>query len=176
MKKVPTILLLLFLCGFSAAFWHYGLMKDIFPLWSILWLVIFLPNMVCAFLLPRLGVTPKQLLFLNMVIKLCNIPLFVGGIVGALLLTQSPDMMIVVMLISYFVLFDYSLLLPFSMYGISGIWENYQKGKFSAVETAVNIILHVFFCIDVFSSIYCYLRGRKVSQSNASLIEGGGAA
>ena len=164
MKKLSTILLLLFLCVFIAVFWNFGLMKDAFPLWSILWLVICLPNVVCAFLLPRLGVTPKRMLFLNMVIKLCNIPLFVGGIVGAFLLTQSPDMMIVVMLISYFVLFDYSLLLPFSMYGISGIWENYQKGKFSAVETAINIILHAFFCIDVFSPIYCYVRGRKVSQ------------
>lgn len=172
MKKLPTILLLLFLCGFSAAFWHYGLMKDTFPLWSILWLVIFLPNMVCAFLLPRLGVTPKQLLFLNMVIKLCNIPLFVGGIVGALLLTQSSDMMIVVMLLFFFVPFDYSLLLPFSMYGISGIWQHYRNGTFSAVETAVNIILHVFFCIDVLSPIYCYIRARKVLQSNASPIEG----
>ena len=164
MKKLSTILLLLFLCVFIAVFWNFGLMKDAFPLWSILWLVICLPNMVCAFLLPRLGVTPKKLLFLNMVIKLCNIPLFVGGIVGAFLLTQSPDMMIVVMLISYFVLFDYSLLLPFSMYGISGIWENYQKGKFSAVETAVNIILHFFLCADVIRAIYCYIRGRKVSQ------------
>lgn len=164
MKKLPTILLLLFLCVFIAVFWNFGLMKDAFPLWSILWLVICLPNVVCAFLLPRLGVTPKRMLFLNMVIKLCNIPLFVGGIVGAFLLTQSPDMMIVVMLLFFFVPFDYSLLLPFSMYGISGIWENYQKGKFSAVETAINIILHVFFCIDVFSPIYCYVRGRKVSQ------------
>lgn len=145
-------------------FLNFGLTKDVFLLWPILWLVICLPNVVCAFLLPRLGVTPKRMLFLNMVIKLCNIPLFVGGIVGAFLLTQSPDMMIVVMLISYFVLFDYSLLLPFSMYGISGIWQHYRNGTFSAVETAINIILHVFFCIDVFSPIYCYVRGRKVSQ------------
>ena len=79
-------------------------------------------------------------------------------------------------LLPFLVLFDYSLLLPSSMYGISGIWQNYRKGNFSLAETAVNIILHFFFCADVFSAIYCYVRGRKVSQPNASLIEGGGAA
>ena len=152
-------------------FLNFGLTKDVFLLWPILWLVICLPNMIYAFLLPRLGTTPRQLLFWNMVLKLCNIPVFAGVFLVALLLN-----IMVIPLLPFLMLFDYSLLLPSSMYGISGIWQNYQKGKFSAVETAVNIILHFFFCADVFSSIYCYLRGRKVSQSNASLIEGGGAA
>lgn len=171
MKKVPTILLLLVPYAFIAVFLNFGLTKDVFLLWPILWLVICLPNMVYAFLLPRLGATPRQLLFWDMVLKLCNIPIFAGVFLIALLLN-----IMVIPLLPFLMLFDYSLLLPSSMYGISGIWQNYQKGKFSAVETAVNIILHFFFCADVFSSIYCYLRGRKVSQSNASLIEGGGAA
>ena len=121
--------------------------------------VICLPNMVYAFFLPRLGTTPRQLLFWNMVLKLCNIPVFVGVFLVALLLN-----IMVIPLLPFLMLFDYSLLLPSTMYGISGIWQNYRKGKFSLVETAVNIILHFFFCADVFSSIYCYVRGRKVSQ------------
>ena len=94
-----------------------------------------------------------------MVLKLCNIPVFVGVFLVALLLN-----IMVIPLLPFLMLFDYSLLLPSTMYGISGIWQNYRKGKFSLVETAVNIILHFFFCADVFSSIYCYVRGRKVSQ------------
>ena len=159
MKKIPTILLMLAPYAFIAVFLNFGLTKYVLLLWPILWLVICLPNMVYAFLLPRLGSTPRQLLFWNMVLKLCNIPVFVGVFLVALLLN-----IMVIPLLPFLVLFDYSLLLPSSMYGISGIWQNYRKGKFSLAETAVNIILLFFFCADVISAIYCYVRGRKVSQ------------
>ena len=55
MKKVPTILLLLVPYAFIAVFLNFGLTKDVFLLWPILWLVICLPNMVYAFLLPGWG-------------------------------------------------------------------------------------------------------------------------
>lgn len=139
MKKIPTILLLLVPYVFIAAFLNFGLTKYVFLLWPILWVVICLPNMVYAFFLPRLGTTPRQLLFWNMVLKLCNIPVFVGVFLVALLLN-----IMVIPLLPFLMLFDYSLLLPSTMYGISGIWQNYRKGKFSLVETAVNIILHFF--------------------------------
>lgn len=70
MKKIPTILLMLAPYAFIAVFLNFGLTKYVFLLWPILWLVICLPNMVYAFLLPRLGTTPRQLLFWNMVLKL----------------------------------------------------------------------------------------------------------
>ena len=72
MKKVPMILLLIapyaivFLCDqtgldFSIGLWIYGALLAF--------------NMVYAFLLPRLGFRVKQILFWNLLLKLCHIPL-----------------------------------------------------------------------------------------------------
>ncbi len=123
MKKIPMILLLLAPYIFLGICLSQGLVSTIPVLWFVLFVCILFPNMVYAFLLPKLKYEGKQLLFL----------------------------------------FDYSLLLPSTMYGVSGILNCYRNGKLSKKEAAVHIFAQFMFCFDVFSAIYCYMRVRKSS-------------
>lgn len=88
-------------------------------------LLIFLPNMIYAFILPRRGYTPQQLLFWDMLLKLCNIPLYILVFIAGMLLAGT---IIGLGLIPFFMLFDYLLLLPSTMYGVSGLRQAY-KGR-----------------------------------------------
>ena len=62
----------------------------------------------------------------------------------------------------FLVLFDYSLLLPSSMYGVSGILACSAKGKLSRKEMTVLLIMQLMFCLDVVSAVYCYFKVRKI--------------
>ena len=77
MKKLLLALLLAapyaLLAG-GAALWLHSEPWMVLVLWALIFLLIFAPAMVCAFLLPRGGWTARRLLFWNMVLKLCNIP------------------------------------------------------------------------------------------------------
>ena len=74
MKKLPMILLLIapyaiyFLCDRTNMDFAIGL---------YIYAAILIFNMVYAFLMPKLNFNGKQLLFWNLLIKLCNIPLVV---------------------------------------------------------------------------------------------------
>lgn len=157
MKRIPMILLLaapyvlLFVILFttdSAAFFTL-----------ILFSVILLFNMVYAFLLPRLGFRGEQILFWNMLLKLCNIPIYVFIFAAALFMN-----IFIIPALPFLILFDYFLLLPSTMYGISGMRQCCKSGTLSAVKFVINSIVQFFFCLDVFSGIYCYITVRRAGK------------
>ena len=80
-QKLPLAALLIapyvLLAGGIALLLH-GKPWMILVLWALIVLLAFLPAMVCAFLLPRRGWPARRLLFWNMVLKLCNIPFYIG--------------------------------------------------------------------------------------------------
>lgn len=162
MKKIPIILLLITPYVFVGICLSKGLGTVIPVIWLVLWLLILLPNMVYAFILPKLKYTGEQLLFWNMLLKLCNIPIYLMVFFVVLLLH-----VLILPLIPIFILFDYSLLLPSTMYGISGIICCYKDGKLTIKEVIVHIILQLMFYFDVFSAVYCYIRARKASSRTA---------
>lgn len=158
MKKLPMLLLLaapylLIGCSFlsaksdSAVFFCVGL---------ILFAAILLFNMAYAFALPRLGYEERRLLFWNMLLKLCNIPVYLLVFLSVLLMH-----VLILPLIPLLVLFDYFLLLPSTMYGISGMLRCRRNGALSRKALAVNVLAQFVFCLDVFSAVYCYRRTRK---------------
>ena len=66
------------------------------------------------------------------------------------------------MLIPFLVIFDYFLLLPSTMYGISGLRSLSKMGKSSKAEIVINGICQFLFVFDVVSAVYLYIRFRKV--------------
>ena len=109
-----------------------------------------------AFFLPRMGFGGKQILFWSMLLKICNIPIFLFIFAVGLFL-----FVVIIPLIPLLVLFDLFLLLSTSMYGINGIIQCGKEKCLSKKVVMINVVLHFIFCADVISSIYCYIRSGK---------------
>ena len=156
MKNIPMLLLLL--CPYLYVGYCLARGLDSAALW--IWLggclLLLLPNMVYAFLLPRLQYRGSQVLFWNMLLKICHIPLYLLVFFLALFLH-----VLILPLLPLLLLFDYSLLLSTSMYGVSGILCCRRSGHFTRRAAAVQILLQLLFCLDVCSAVYCFLRARR---------------
>ena len=64
-------------------------------------------------------------------------------------------------LIPFLVIFDYLLLLPSTMYGVSGLRSLSKTGKASKAGIVINGICQFLFVFDVISAAYLYIRFRK---------------
>ena len=64
-------------------------------------------------------------------------------------------------LVPILVVFDYSLLLSSTMYGISGMLRCYKEKRLNSVTLVANMIAQFVFCLDVISAIYCFIKTRK---------------
>ena len=65
------------------------------------------------------------------------------------------------MLIPFLVIFDYLLLLPSTMYGVSGLRSLSKTRKASKAGIMINGICQFLFVFDVISAAYLYIRFRK---------------
>lgn len=126
----------------------------------LLYLLVLLCSAVYALLLSQRWLDGRELLFWNVVIKLCHIPLYLAVFAGVLL-THVLSLPFLPVLI----FFDYSLLLASSMYGISGIISRYQSNELSFTAVIVNIAAHLIFCSDVVSALYCYIHTKNNCRS-----------
>ena len=161
MKKVPMILLLIapyaifFICDqavldFSIGLWIYGALLAF--------------NMVYAFLLPRLGLRVKQILFWNLLLKLCNIPLILLIFVVTLVMMmvggegirdEASSMVLIALLLCYLIQ------VSSAMFGISGFRWCRKYGTLSKAGVIASSIAQFIPCIDVIGSILCYIMFRK---------------
>jgi len=164
MKKVPMILLLiapyaiLFLCDqtgldFSIGLWIYGALLAF--------------NMVYAFLLPRLGLSGKQILFWNLLLKLCHIPLILLILVFTLVMMlaggegirdEASSMVLIALLLCYLIQ------VSSAMFGISGFRWCRKYGTLSKAGMIASSIVQFIPCIDAIGSILCYIMFRKEGQ------------
>ena len=164
MKKVPMILLLIapyaivFLCDqtgfdFSIGLWIYGA------------LLVF--NMVYAFLLPRLGLSGKQILFWNLLLKLCHIPLILLILVFTLVMMlaggegirdEASSMVLIALLLCYLIQ------VSSAMFGISGFRWCRKYGTLSKAGVIASSIAQFIPCVDVIGSILCYVMFRREGQ------------
>ena len=154
MKKVPMIIMLI------APYLLLGLYIseniEALSVGLIAFVVVMLFGTLYSFFLPRTGYNGNQILFWCMLMKLCNMPIFLLIFIVALGL-----FVVIIPLIPLLFLFDYLLLLSTSMYGISGLLKCRREGRLPAKVVAINIVLQFFFCVDVLSAIYCYIKSRK---------------
>ena len=164
-RNIPMILLLIAPYALAGIFIFHS--NIFFHASGLSCLLIFLPNMIYAFLLPRSGCTETRLLFWNMLLKLCNIPVFLLtfflGLAGMAVLFLAIPILILL------AVFDYSLLLPSTMFGISGLVKAYRSHKISAAAVLIHIIMQFTFCLDVFSSVWLYVSLRK-KEKNAVIV------
>lgn len=164
MKKLPMLLLLvapyviLILCDqlymdFSIGLCIYGV------------LLVF--NMVYAFLMPGLGFNGRQILFWNLLLKLCNIPLATLILLFTLIMTmvggegirdELPSMVLITLLAFGLVQ------LSSAMYGISGFRWCRKHGTLSKAAEIVSSVAQLIPCVDVAGSILCYIMFRKYGE------------
>lgn len=127
--------------------------------------VVYIPNMVYAFVLAKHGEKSTVLLFWDMLLKLCNIPIFIVVYIYGFIMAIVPMGIFITVLL---IIVDFSLLLPSSMYGVSGLIQARREGKITTATAVVNSILHLFFCADVISAIvmFCVVKARAKSKLN----------
>lgn len=166
MKRIPMILLLLapyaLVVAIMCSSENYKYLKVGF----VLYLFILLINLVYALFSSRFGVETKQILFWNMLLKLCNVPLYLFVFFVVLLINVMA-----IPAIPFLVVMEYLLLLSSSAYGIRGLTICYKEKEISLGTLIVNLIAHLMFCTDVFSSVYCYNKIRKLKIENRQLLE-----
>ena len=124
---------------------------------------VFIPNIIYAFILAKHKEKSTVMLFWDMLLKLCNIPIYLLIYFFGTLVALFP---LGFALVFFLMIFDYLLLLPSSMYGVSGLIQARREGKITTVTAVVNCILHFFFCMDVISAIvmFCVVnsKGKKI--------------
>lgn len=165
MKKIPMLLLLAapyaMLGGAALAFagrrtW-FALLS-----WALAFLLVFLPNMVYAFVLPRKGYAQRQLLFWNMLLKLCNIPFYVLVFLMGMMMS-----VFVIPLLPILVLVDYTVLLPSTMYGVSGLLQARRARGISKKALLFHGIMQFMFCLDVCSAVWLYVSLRRAEKKRS---------
>ena len=158
-EKLPLALLLAapyaLLAGGIALLSH-GKPWMALALWGLIVLLVFAPGMLRAFLLPRRGWTARRLLFWNMLLKVCNIPFFLCVFFAGMMMS-----VFVIPLLPFFVLLDYSVLLPSTMYGLSGLLQARREGRIDTKALIIFGALQFFFCLDVVSAVCVYANARK---------------
>ena len=117
-------------------------------------------SMIYPWLLPRFGYTARQILFWNMLLKLVHIPFFV--LICLVCVRRFP---LTIPLIIPAMILDYIVLLGSAMYGVNGLRLCRKFDNFSSAAIIVNIVLQFFFCANVISAIYCYVKVRNASKS-----------
>ena len=114
MKKIPMIIVSI------APYFLFGMYMtenlQLLSLGMIAFGIIMVFGAVYAFFLPRMGFSGKQILFWSMLLKICNIPIFLFVFAIGLFL-----FVVIIPLIPLLFLFDLFLMLSTSMYGINGI-------------------------------------------------------
>ena len=123
--------------------------------------------MVYAFLLPRLGFRVKQILFWNLLLKLCHIPLILLILVFTLVMMlaggegirdEASSMVLIALLLCYLIQVSSAI------FGISGFRWCRKYGTLSKAGVIASSIAQFIPCVDVIGSILCYIMFRKEGQ------------
>lgn len=122
--------------------------------------IIFIPNMIYAFVIGKHGESSDVILFWDMILKLCNIPIYIVIFCFGFFMSLFPKGMVISFPLA---IFDYLLLIPSSIYGVSGLIQACRERKITKATAVVNGILHFFFCMDVISAIamFCLVKAKS---------------
>ncbi|HPE15403.1 MAG TPA: hypothetical protein PK597_00445 [Oscillospiraceae bacterium] len=122
----------------------------------------FVFNTAYAFLLAARGESGTALLLWDMILKLCTIPIYALVLLAGLALSIHG----IIVLLPFFVGFDYLMLLASSMYGLNGLLLAHREKKITTRAVVVNGILHFIFCLDVVSAVvsFCMVKRQDKKQ------------
>lgn len=161
MKRIPMILLLL-APGATLAICYLADL-DLTPGLFVCGAILIL-NMVYAFLLPRLGFNGQQILFWNLLLKLCQVPLISLILLFVLVMAMVGGEGIGAVVIAA-LLVCWLLMLSSSVYGISGFLWCHKYGTLSKAGMIASMIAQLIPCVDVIGSILCYIMFRKEGKT-----------
>lgn len=124
---------------------------------------VYIPNLVYPFILAKRGEKSTFLLFWDMLLKLCNIPVYALIFLAGVGLSIHG---IGIFFLPFFIIFDYLLLIPSSMYGVGGLLRACREGKITRKAAVMNGIAHFFFCLDVISAVvmFCLVKAKSRKQ------------
>ena len=162
MKKIPMLLLLVAPGATIAVCYQFDL--DLMP-GLIICGAILAFNMVYAFLLPKLGFNGKQILFWNLLLKLCQVPLILLILLFVLVMAMVGGEGIGSVLMAV-LLACWLLQLSSAMFGISGFRWCHQYGTLSKAGMIASSVIQLIPCVDVIGSILCYIMFRKEGQTD----------
>lgn len=162
-KRIPMLLMLVLPYGYifiearSEGMWRWAG-------WTCLALTVaaFVFNMAYAFVLAARGESSTALLLWDMILKLCTIPIYALIFLVGLALSIHG----IIVLLPFFVGFDYLMLLASSMYGLNGLLLARREKKITTRAAVVNGILHFIFCLDVVSAVvsFCMVKRQDNKQ------------
>ena len=160
MRKLPMILLLPAPGTTIAICYLFDL--DLMP-GLVICGVILAFNMVYAFWMPKLGFNGKQILFWNLLLKLCQLPLILLILLFVLVMAmvggEGIGSVVIVALLACWL-----IQLSSAMFGISGFRWCHQYGTLSKAGMIASSVAQLIPCVDVIGSILCYIMFRKEGQ------------
>ena len=164
MKKLPMILQLIvpyiiLVCGFAAMDMTIGIVY--------FYGVILIFNMVYAFLLPKLGFDGRRILFWNLLLKLCNIPIVLCILLFALVMTLVGGKNLgsdVAIMFKIVFCVCYVLQLSTSIFGLSGLLWYRKQGLLSVKSVISRTLVQLIPLIGIWGSIHCYISLRKKNR------------
>ena len=160
MRKLPMILLLPAPGATIAICYLFDL--DLMP-GLVIFGAILAINMVYAFWMPKLGFNGKQILFWNLLLKLCQLPLILLILMFVLVMAmvggEGIGSVVIVALLACWL-----IQLSSAMFGISGFRWCYQYGTLSKAGMIASSVAQLIPCVDVIGSILCYIMFRKEGQ------------
>lgn len=161
MKKLPMLLQLIvpyiiLVCGFAAMDMMIGIV--------CFYGIILIFNMVYAFLLPKLGFDGRRILFWNLLLKLCNIPVVLCILLFALVMTMvggkdlGSDIAIMFKIVFCVC---YVLQLSSSVFGLSGLLWYREQGLLSAKSVIARTLVQFIPLVGLWGAVHCYISLRK---------------
>ncbi len=159
MKRIPPLALLVMPYLVLALIMDQGLSAACLGLVMAIFGGVAALNLVWALLAVRLGFSARQLVFWNLLLKLCHIPFYLLVFAMGVLLN-----VMIIPLLPILAAMDYLLLLSSSLYGVRGLRLAQKQGLLSPPAAWVCIALQFFFCLDVASALYSWLRLRKKAK------------
>ena len=160
MRKLPMILLLPAPGATIAICYLFDL--DLMP-GLVICGVILAFNMVYAFWMPKLGFNGKQILFWNLLLKLCQLPLILLILLFVLVMAmvggEGIGSVVIVALLACWL-----IQLSSAMFGISGFRWFHQYGTLSKAGMIASSVVQLIPCVEVIGSILCYIMFRKEGQ------------
>ncbi len=161
MKKLPMLLQLIvpyviLICGFAAMDITVGI--------AYFYGVILIFNVVYAFMLPKLGFDGRRILFWNLLLKLCNIPVVLCIMVFALLMTLVGGKNLgsdVAVMFKLIFCICYVLQISTSIFGLSGLLWYRKQGLLSVKSVISRTLVQLIPLIGIWGSVCCYFSLRQ---------------
>lgn len=153
---VPYVILI---CGFAAMDITVGI--------TYFYGLILIFNMAYAFLLPKLGFDGRGILFWNLLLKLCNIPVVLCIMLFALLMTLIGGKNLgsdVAIMFKIVFCVCYVLQLSTSVFGLSGLLWYRKQGLLSVKSVISRTLVQLIPLIGIWGSIHCYSSLRKKNR------------